>query len=229
MDRLRLDTERYAAGTLGAAAATVAAPRRAALGGFLRHLAHGERIAERVARRQAAHAPDARAARFLASQARQESMHAVVFTTAATALGVPAGAIDDAPYAAYEAALHGALDDGDLVASVVGTQVVLEALGDALLARLDRGLAAHGAGFVRLRRRIRAQEAAHHAFGHALVGTLVARGVTDGAVVAVHERAFRRHALALVDAAEPVLRQFALAPTVIAADLDARLFAPGAA
>jgi hypothetical protein len=148
MDRLRLDTERYAAGTLGAAAATVAAPRRAALGGFLRHLAHGERIAERVARRQA---------------------------------------------------------------------------------RLDRGLAAHGAGFVRLRRRIRAQEAAHHAFGHALVGTLVARGVTDGAVVAVHERAFRRHALALVDAAEPVLRQFALAPTVIAADLDARLFAPGAA
>lgn len=229
MDRLRLDAERHAAGALGASAATVAAPRRAALGGFLRHLAHGERIAERVARRQAALAPDVRAARFLANQARQEAMHAAVFTAAAAALGVPAGAIDDAPYAAYEAALHGALDGGDLVASVVGTQVVLEALGDALLERLDRGLAAHGAGFVRLRRRIRAQEAAHHAFGRALVGTLVARGVAGDETIAMHERTFRWHALALVDAAEPVLRHFALSPAVIAADLDARLAAPGAA
>ena len=229
MDRLRLDAERHAAGALGAAAAAVAAPRRAALGSFLRLLTLGERIAERVARRQVALAPDARTARFLASQARQESMHAAVFTTAAAALGMPAGAIDDAPYAVYEAALHGALDAGDLVASVVGTQVVLEALGDALLSRLDRGLAAHGAGFAWLRRRIRAQEAAHHAFGCELVSALVAHGAADRTVVAGHERAYRRRALALVDAAAPVLRHFALTPAAIAADLDARLSAPDAA
>ncbi|MBK9115329.1 MAG: hypothetical protein IPM22_06745 [Betaproteobacteria bacterium] len=198
-------------------------PRRDALGCFLRHLARGERIAERVAHRQAALAPDAPAARFLASQARQEAMHAAVFDAAAAALRVPADAIDDAPYAAYEARLAAALDRGDFVASVVGTQVVLEALGDALLARLDRGLAAHGAGFVRLRRRIRAQEAAHHAFGRALLDRLVATGGATDAAVGAHERAYRQCALALLTAAEPMLRHFALTPATIAADLDARL------
>lgn len=150
-------------------------------------------------------------------------MHAAVFAAAAGALRVPADAFDDAPYAAYEALLAGALDRGDFVASVVGTQLVLEALGDVLLARLDRGLAAHGAGFTGLRRRIRAQEAAHHAFGRALLGALAARGEAPDAAVAAHTHAFRQSARALVESAAPVLQHFALTPGAVAADLDARL------
>ena len=53
-----------------------------------------------------------------------------------------------------------------LVEAVIATQVVLEALGEALLARLDAGLARHGAGLQRLRRLLRQQQSRHHQCAH---------------------------------------------------------------
>lgn len=225
MDRLRLESQRDPAAALERVAPPVTAARRGALGGLLRHLAHGERVAARIARGQARLAPDPRAARFFASQARQEAAHARVFDAAAAWLRVPADAVAALPYDRYERRVQAAVDRGDLVEAVVGTQVVLEALGEALLARLDAGLARHGAGLPALRRRIRAQEAAHHAFGRAQVAEWLRAGTLAPADLACHLRDYRACADTLVCAAAPVLDHFGLAPADIARDVAARLAA----
>ena len=225
MDRLRLESQRHPAAPLAVVAPPVAAARRAAIGGLLRHLAHGERVAERIARGQARLAQDARAARFFASQARQEAAHARVFDTAAVWLRVPAGAVPANSYDRYERRVQTALDRGDFVEAVIATQVVLEALGEALLARLDAGLARHGAGLHALRRRILAQEAAHHAFGRAQVGAWLDDGALSPADLARHLHDYGAEASALVRAAEPVLDHFALSPADIVRDVATRLAA----
>ena len=105
--------------------------------------------------------------------------------------------------------------------SVVATQLVLEALGDAMLARLDAGLARHGDRLRELRRTIRRQETAHHRHGLALI----AAWDDDTIPERLRACALRHRALAaaMISSGEPAMRPFALAPADLEADLDARL------
>ncbi len=194
--------------------------RAAALGAFLRQVAAGERIAQRIALRQAALTSDTRAARFFSSQSRQESLHALAFEAGAAWLGAPPLAHTAAAHAAYEAELLDDAAQGDFRATVIGTQIVLEALGEILLARLDRGLDRHGAGLRGLRRRILAQEAAHHAFGEALAS----RWRMD-APQRLRRDVLRYRALAggLIASGNEALHCFAVPAGAIGAELDARL------
>jgi len=205
---------------LGALA--LADERRRALGLFLRHLARGERIAERIAGRQVALAPDARAARFFRSQARQERLHARVFDMAAGWLHAGCDVPRD-PYDAYEQRLQRQAERGDYAETVVGTQIVLEALGEVLLARLECGLARSGAGFRTLRRMMLAQEATHHAFGRAAIASMLEAGALATPLIDTHVATYRRLAQPMIAAAAPVLRHFALTADDIANDLDTRL------
>ena len=197
--------------------------RRRALGLFLLHLACGERIAERIAGRQAALAPDARAARFFRSQARQERLHARVFHAAGGFLHAAPCDVPRDPYDAYEQRLQHAADRGNYPETVIGTQIVLEALGEVLLARLERGLARSGAGFRVLRRMMLAQESTHHAFGRTAVVSMLEAGTLAARVIDAHIAAYRRLARPMIAAAAPVLRHFALTADDIGSDLDARL------
>jgi hypothetical protein len=99
----------------------------------------GERLAVHAASAQAAIAPEPRAARFFALQARQEAFHARVFAATATFLAPGPGVAHPgaAALAAYRARLAADLDAGDLWSSVVGVQVVLEALGVAVLGEVE--------------------------------------------------------------------------------------------
>ncbi len=204
---------------------TIALPttQRAALGHFLRHLARGERIASHSAKRQALLAPTARATRFFRAQVRHEALHARLFELAAAGLGAPALVVAPCPYRAYDAQLATAAQRGDYADTVVGTQLVLEALGEILLDRLDAGLESHGTGLHRLRRLLRAQEAAHHAFGVAEIAALAA--TMPQGEVAIHARIppYRALAQAMIEAATPVLHAFELVPADIGHELDSRL------
>jgi hypothetical protein len=215
---LTLPTLKHALSTL-----ELPATRRAAMGLFLRHLALGERVAQHSAARQARLAPTARAARFFRAQARHEALHARVFDFAAASLGTVVPALAPCPYCAYDAQLAGAALRGDYADTVVGTQLVLEALGEILLERLDAGLERHGTGLHRLRRLLRAQEAAHHAFGVAEIAALAA--ATPGGMAALRTRIppYRALAQAMIEAASPVLHVFELAPADIGHELDACL------
>lgn len=131
-------------------------------------LQHAERIACAVAMRQARLCRAPRARRFFALQASQEALHATVFHVATTLLAprrhsllTPAFAVLDD----YRRRLESDLAAGDLDASVVGLQVVLEGLGDVVLKRLNPELNRHGARFAPWRQLILAQEDSHHAFG----------------------------------------------------------------
>ena len=129
----------------------------------------GEIVAEHVARRQAK-LTDGRARVFLRGQARQEAFHAHVFAGAIHVLR-PRGVASNGEghMARYRLLLDEALDRGDLAESLVGQQVVLEALGEVLLTAVDRGIERRGLGFRRLRRIILAQERAHHSMGDRLL------------------------------------------------------------
>src|SRR5262245_58272210 len=104
----------------------------------------GERLAARVAARQAGLASGP-AARFFAQQARQEAFHARAFAAAAAMLAPgPATANPAAPaLAALGARLDRDLDARELGASVVGLQVALEALGSTVLGELEAIVSVH--------------------------------------------------------------------------------------
>ncbi len=192
MDRLRLESQRHPAAALGSVGPPVTAARRGALGGLLRHLAHGERVAETDRARAGAPRAGPRAPR-ASSRARRGRKRRMRACSTRPPPGcacrrTPSPAL---PYDRYERRVQAAVDRGDLVEAVVGTQVVLEALGEALLARLDTGLARHGAGLSALRRRILAQEAAHHAFGRAQVAQWLRAGTLAPADLARHLRDYR--------------------------------------
>ena len=198
------------------------AARRVALGTFLRHLARGERVAQRIAAQQAEFAPDSHAARFHRAQARQEAMHARLFDLAAARFDAPALDVRDCPYERYAGRLATAVDRRDYADTIVGAQVVLEALGDALLERLDAGIARHGGGFGAIRRLLRAQEAAHHAFGLARVEAYARSGERRSEL-----RILARDYLALADAmiasGAPALEHFGVPANEIAQSMRARL------
>jgi hypothetical protein len=235
MDSLRLEPQRHAAAPVDRADAQVGAARgdfarlalaperRAALALFLRHLARGERVAQSLAGRQAAIAPTRHERRFLRAQARQEAMHALLFDTAASWLGARALALDPCPYAAFEARASAAVERGDLVESLIATQIVLEALGEVLLERLDRGLARHGAGFQRLRRVLLRQEAAHHAFGRRIVERARAGLVPASSALPALALPYLDFVDAMIASGRPALAHFGLTPAQIGAEARARL------
>ena len=132
-------------------------------------LRSGEVVAEHVARRQSKQT-DGRARVFLRGQARQEAFHAHVFTGAIRVLR-PKGAASNCEreMARYRQLLDDALDRGDFAETLVGQQVVLEALGEVLLTAIDQGIERRGLGFRRLRNIILAQERAHHSMGERLL------------------------------------------------------------
>lgn len=208
------------------AAATVAdcalpVDRRAALGLFLRHLAAGERVARDAARGQAGIAPAGRDRRFLRAQVRQEALHAALFDGCARSLGATPFEPDPQPYRDYSASIAVLVAGRRYDESVVATQLVLEALGDAMLARLDAGLARHGDRLRELRRTIRRQETAHHRHGLALIAAWDDDTIPERLrACALRHRAL---AVAMIAGGERAMRPFALAPADLEADLDARL------
>lgn len=148
---------------------------------LLTFLQHGEEMAHDCARRQARLAADQRRRRFLNSQARQEAMHAIVFQSAIAWLAPRH--VGDAPFLPaldqYRRLLDEALKRKDFYETMLAEQVILEGLGEAILMRIEDGLARRQAPFGRLRRILLRQEEAHHQFGRRLLEEGMAAGELD--------------------------------------------------
>ena len=148
---------------------------------LLTFLQHGEELAHDCARRQAQLAADQSRRRFLKSQARQEAMHAIVFQSAIAWLAPRH--LGDAPFLPaleeYRRLLDDALERGDFYETILAEQVILEGLGEAILMRIEEGLARRQAPLERLRRILLRQEEAHHQFGRRLLERAMAAGELD--------------------------------------------------
>ena len=130
-------------------------------------LADGERVATDCASWQARVTADPRSRRFFRAQARQERFHATLFQGAAHWLAPKVSASDSPSIGLerYRKRLASAMSRGRWIEVLVGQQIVLEKLGQGVLARLDAEIDRRGLGFGRLRRTVLRQEQAHHAFG----------------------------------------------------------------
>lgn len=148
---------------------------------LLTFLEHGERMAHDCAQTQAALSDDPKTRRFLLSQAKQEAMHARVFQGAIAWLA-PKHLRDTPVLPAleeYRRMLNDALACRDLTETFLAEQVVLEGLGEAILSRIEQGLAKRAAPFGPLRRILLKQEEAHHGFGRHQIEQAIQRGETD--------------------------------------------------
>jgi hypothetical protein len=87
------------------------------------------------------------------------------------------------PLAQYRTRLEGALERKDFAETLLAEQIVLEGLGEAILARIEAGLAKRDAPFRRLRRVLVHQEEAHHAFGRRTLDRMLASGETSTEVL----------------------------------------------
>src|SRR5262245_32851545 len=193
---------------------------------LLTFLEYGEGMACDCAKAQAALAPERSMQKFLKSQARQEAMHALVFQGAIAWLAPRH--IGDAPWLPaleeYRTLLNEALTRRDLLETFLAEQVVLEGLGEAILARIEEGLVKRHAPFGRLRRMLLHQEVAHHWFGR----RMLERAMADGQVDAANLRRRVVDYLALTDqmvlTLSDLFESIAEDPTVWASDV--RRFLP---
>jgi hypothetical protein len=164
---------------------------------LLTFLEHGEHLANECARAQAALVPDSGARRFLLSQARQEAAHGIVFQGAIAWLAPRH--LGDAPFLPaleeYRKLLDGALARQDVLETFLAEQLILEGLGEAILTRIEEGLAKRAAPFGRLRRTLLQQEEAHHGFGR----RMLERAMGDGQIDAETLRHRAQVYLALTD------------------------------
>lgn len=148
---------------------------------LLTFLAHGERMAHDCAQAQAKLIHDPLAQRFLLSQAKQEAMHAYVFQGAIVWLAPEH--LGQSPFLqpleAYRALLNEALARKDVVETMLAEQVILEGLGEAILTRIEQGLAKRAVPFGQLRRILLHQEEAHHGFGRRQLERAIERGEAD--------------------------------------------------
>jgi len=164
---------------------------------LLAFLEHGERMANECAKAQAALAPDFWSRRFLLSQARQEAAHALVFQGAIAWLAPRH--LGDAPFLPaleeYRKLLGDALARQDLLETFLAEQVILEGLGEAILTRIEEGLAKRAAPFGRLRRVLLQQEEAHHGFGRRMLERAMAEGRIDAEMLCLRAQDY----LALTD------------------------------
>lgn len=148
---------------------------------LLQFLEHGERMAHDCAKAQAALAPDPAMSRFLLTQARQESYHALVFQGAIAWLAprrlgscplLP-------PLERYRSMIEEAIRQDHFAETLMAEQIILEGLGEAILKRIEYGLAKRQASFGRLRRILLHQEEAHHAFGLRTLDRAFAAGLAS--------------------------------------------------
>ena len=148
---------------------------------LLTFLEYGERMAQDCATKQSEAVGDVRAARFLKTQARQEGLHACLFQGAIAWLAPRH--VGDAPFLpaldAYRRKLDEAFARRDLYETFLAEQIILEGLGEAILTRIEAGLAKRGAPFGRLRRVLLQQEEAHHAFGERMIARAASAGEAD--------------------------------------------------
>jgi GNAT superfamily N-acetyltransferase len=148
---------------------------------LLTFLEHGERMAHDCAKAQAGLSADSTTRRFLLNQAKQESMHAMVFQGAIAWLAPKH--LRDTPFLPaleeYRAILDEALARRDLTETFLAEQVVLEGLGEAVLTRIEEGLVKRAAPFGRLRLVLLHQEEAHHGFGRRQLERAIEQGETD--------------------------------------------------
>ena len=152
---------------------------------LLTFLEYGERLANECAKAQAALVLDPGSRRFLLSQARQEAAHALVFRGAIAWLAPKH--LGDAPFLPaleeYREVLNDALARQDVLETFLAEQVILEGLGEAILTRIEEGLAKRAAPFGRLRRILLQQEEAHHGFGRRMLERAMAEGRTDAEIL----------------------------------------------
>lgn len=148
---------------------------------LLTFLEHGEQLAHDCAKGQAVLAPDRGTRRFLESQARQEGAHALVFQGAIAWLAPRhlGGCPVLPPLERYRSLLEEALAGGRFAETLMAEQIILEGLGEAILQRIEFGLAKREAPFGRLRRILLHQEEAHHAFGRRALERMIASGMAS--------------------------------------------------
>jgi hypothetical protein len=91
--------------------------------------------------------------------------------------------------------LEDALRRRDFAETLMGEQIILEGLGEAILARIEEGLAKRNAPFGNLRRTLLHQEEAHHEFGRRMLD----RAIADGTTAPEHLRVRAQEYLALTD------------------------------
>jgi GNAT superfamily N-acetyltransferase len=193
---------------------------------LLTFLEYGERLANECAKAQAALAPDIGSRRFLLSQARQEAAHAVVFQGAIAWLAPRH--LGDAPFLPaleeYRTRLNDALARQDLLETFLAEQVILEGLGEAILTRIEEGLAKRAAPFGRLRRILLQQEEAHHGFGRRMLERAMAEGRTDAKTVYCRAQDYLALTDRMVLALSDLFESIAEDPTAWAQDV--RRFLP---
>jgi hypothetical protein len=170
---------------------------RAPIARLLTFLEYGERLAHDCAKAQAALASEKGMQRFLVSQARQESAHAWVFQGAIAWLAPKH--LGGSPFLPaleqYRALLEDALQRRDFLETLLAEQIILEGLGEAILARIEEGLAKRNAPFSHLRCTLLRQEEAHHDFGR----RMLERAFATGATSPDHLRVRAQEYLALTD------------------------------
>jgi len=134
---------------------------------LLQFLDLGEQLAHDCANAQVELVSDHRMKAFLAGQAKQEGRHALAFQLAIRWLTPRAS--HSPPVSRhmnhYRHLIMAAVERRNFPESLLGEQIILEGLGEAILQRMETGLAKRKAPFGRLRRILIQQEEAHHAFG----------------------------------------------------------------
>jgi GNAT superfamily N-acetyltransferase len=175
----------------------VRADEKVPIARLLTFLEHGERLASACAKSQAALVTDPRERVFLQGQARQETMHAMVFQAAIAWLAPRHLGTEPVLPALeeYQKRLFDALSRKDLIESVLAEQIILEGLGEAILSRIEAGLVKRDAPFGRLRRMLLHQEEAHHGFGRRMLERAMAESRTAAATL----RCLARDYLALTE------------------------------
>ena len=83
----------------------------------------------------------------------------------------------------YRTLIEDAIRRGDFAETLMAEQIILEGLGEAILVRIEEGLAKRNAPFERLRRMLLQQEEAHHGFGCRTLERMFAAGVTSPEVL----------------------------------------------
>ncbi|MDR4493246.1 MAG: ferritin-like domain-containing protein [Nitrospirales bacterium] len=134
---------------------------------LLQFLDLGEQLAHDCANAQVDLASDYRLKAFLAGQAKQEGRHAMAFQLAIRWLS-PRAVTSPLVFPhmnQYRRLIMAAVERGDFAETLLGEQIILEGLGEAILRRMEAGLARRKAPFGRLRRMLLHQEEAHHSFG----------------------------------------------------------------
>ena len=145
---------------------------------LLHILAHGERMAQTCAARQADLAPQTEVTRFLRLQSRQEAAHARLFNAGAIWLGGGHASRPFIPPAMvrYENDLTTALDSGSLAETLLAQQVIMEGLGEIVLANIAAGVRRRHGILHRLHHTLLRQEETHLAFGRLQINNMLSSG-----------------------------------------------------